>query len=403
MLNFGDDNVFSRILPIYDTPKTEGDYKQRNMAKRGSHSLVKKRGKPQKLSKPNLRFYPESGNLIKGIRSRIAFESTDQYGHPIDITGYTDNDTSHLFTTRHEGKGCFTYTPDSLPGKVTVSYNGKQFHYNLPAPTKNGYILSADNVSSVDSIYISVATNDSMPEEGLNIAIIRGGNLVKTHSLTDFRRQADVAIDKSRLAGGVTQIALVSRSGDILCDRLIFVNNYKSPEITATFDKAVYEPFEKMRLNITASDTTPVRNPFSISIRDGSDEVLWNRNILTDLLLMSEIRGYVANPAYYFIDKSPERMRHLDLLLMVQGWRRYDTDNILTADSKPLRYMPETDGIITNGQVVSSGTRTPKPNVEISAFLLKRNEESELNATAIDLFSTDSLGKFAFVSNVEGE
>jgi len=403
MLNFGDNNVFSRIFPIYDAPKTEGDYTQRNLNKRGTHSLVRKRAKPQKLDKPNIRFYPESGNLVKGIKSCIAFEATDQYGHPIDITGYADNDTSNLFSTEHEGKGRFTYTPDSIAGKVTINYNGKLLHYNLPSPLREGYILSVDNISSPDSLHIVVEASRNVSTDGMAIAVMRGGNLVATRALPDFRSRTALTVDKSYITGGVTQIALISKSGDIICDRLVFIDNYKCPEVTATFDKTQYEPFEKMNLSISVSDTTAIGNPFSLSIRDGNDEVLWNRNILTDLLLMSEIKGYVANPSYYFTDKSHERTRHLDLLLMVQGWRRYEIDNILTADKMPLKYMPESTGIVTSGQVISSGTGTPKPDVDISAFLLKKNEENEVNASAMDLFSTDSLGKFAFVTNVEGE
>ena len=44
----------------------------------------------------------------------------------------------------------------------------------------------------------------------------------------------------------------------------------------------------------------------------------------TYLLLSSEIRGYVANPQYYFAGNDIGRAEALDVLMMVQGWTRYD-------------------------------------------------------------------------------
>ena len=38
----------------------------------------------------------------------------------------------------------------------------------------------------------------------------------------------------------------------------------------------------------------------SVSIRDGWEEVESRHSMLVDLLLMSEIKGYVHRPLYYF-------------------------------------------------------------------------------------------------------
>ena len=46
--------------------------------------------------------------------------------------------------------------------------------------------------------------------------------------------------------------------------------------------------------------------------------------MLTDLLLMSEIKGYVRRPSWYFESDDTLHRRALDELLMVQGWRRYE-------------------------------------------------------------------------------
>ena len=71
-----------------------------------------KRERPVREKAVNLHFFPEGGNLIQGIASRVAFEATDEAGNPIDVTGViTDRSNQDLvsFATLHEGRGVFTY------------------------------------------------------------------------------------------------------------------------------------------------------------------------------------------------------------------------------------------------------------------------------------------------------
>ena len=60
---------------------------------------------------------------------------------------------------------------------------------------------------------------------------------------------------------------------------------------------------------------------------------------MTDLLLSSELKGFVAYPDYYFEVDDAEHRQALDLLMMVQGWRRYDFAEITSGER--LRYEPE--------------------------------------------------------------
>ena len=46
-------------------------------------------------------------------------------------------------------------------------------------------------------------------------------------------------------------------------------------------------------------------------------------SLLTELLLSSQIKGFVEQPGYYFEKDDERHRRHLELLMMVQGWRRF--------------------------------------------------------------------------------
>lgn len=59
---------------------------------------------------------------------RVAFEATDAYGNPVNVSGRVvdkEGRESVSFVTGHEGKGCFTYTAGEKEGRVEVSWDDK--------------------------------------------------------------------------------------------------------------------------------------------------------------------------------------------------------------------------------------------------------------------------------------
>ena len=77
MLNFGEEVIFSRVLPVFDKPRAAGDFKEKNIQRYAVYKYPQVRKKTAKEKKVNLKFFPEGGNLVEGIPSRVAFEATD--------------------------------------------------------------------------------------------------------------------------------------------------------------------------------------------------------------------------------------------------------------------------------------------------------------------------------------
>ena len=423
MLNFGDDVIFSRLLPVFDKPKAAGNFEEKNMLGYGrygpSGNYTMKREQPSKENAVNLRFFPEGGNLIQGIRSRVAFEATDAVGNPIDVTGVIKDASGQELapiTTLHEGRGVFTYTPGA--GSVNrrrdvaeVEYAGRKYRFDLPPVLPRGVVMEVDNLSYRDSIGITVWKSADISAEMLGVAIICEGELQSYCFVWLEANRSGFKIDKTLMPAGVSNIVLFNSKGEILCDRLLFITNiYDRLAISAKTNKPAYNPFElvEMEFSIADTDMNPVNHTFSLSIRDSKDEVENNHNILTDILLMSEIKGYVRNPSYYFEEEDDKRHAALDLLLMVQGWRRYSWKQMLEVEredtSSILLYQPE-QGIETQGQILHTpflGRQAPKQNVEVSLMLTKGGAEDEETDVFFKTFVTDSLGRFSFVADVEG-
>lgn len=408
MLNFGEDAIFSRLLPVFNKPGKEGDFEEKEMQKYGLGKYPVVRKKPKKEKKVNLKFFPEGGNLIQGIKSQVAFEATDAYGNPLSVTGIIRNESEEElahFSTEHEGRGLFSYTPVEGKQKAIINYNDKKYTFEMPPALSEGVVLTVDNLSKTDSIGLTIQKSPNISAERLGLVLLSRGEIQNFCLIKPVDNKAiRFKVDKSVLPSGVTWIVLFNRNGEILCDRLVFTNKDTLLNIKAATDKKQYDPYEQvnMTFSITDNDEKPICTPFSLSVRDGKDEVSYNRNILTDLLLMSEIKGYVNNPAYYFEADDEAHRAALDLLLRVQGWRRYSWEERIGTKPFEIKYVPEQNGIVTEGEVVSFVRKKPKPGVKVSSFLLKRGENEEA-ANFMDVFETDSLGKFAFVANVEGK
>ena len=184
---------------------------------------------------------------------------------------------------------------------------------------------------------------------------------------------------------------------------MIFTYPQEQLSVQVQADKETYDPYELVNLEftLTGKEKIPVQTPFALSVRDGMNEVESGHNMLTDLLLMSEIKGYVNNPQYYFESRDDTHRKAIDLLLRVQGWRRYSWKQMTGIESLDLKYGPE-QGIETRGQVVSFVRQLPKPNVEVSCFLKKRGENEE-NSSFIEAITTDSLGHFSLISDIYGK
>ncbi len=411
MMNFGPETAFSRVIPVFDSPKNEGDYEKRSMRKFGTGNYTYTRKQPQNGKDINIIFYPEGGHLIDGIPTIIAFEARDKKGYPIDITGAilnTNQDTVASFKTSHEGKGMFNITPNGNPLYAMVEYKGKTKKLKLPEVNPNGFSLSVDNLTNEDSISVTVNRGGIFNRIDTIGVILTSQGVVKTYSAvaSSFRKPLSFSFDKKNLSPGVAEVTLVDARGRKIADRAFFnmPDSTNFIDFNYSFDKDIYKPYEVINLTVSSTDAfgNPVNHPFSLSVRDGKNETAWTRDICTDLLLMSDIKGYVANPSYYFEAADSTHLSNLDLLMMVQGWRKYPWESLIEKNKENLSFQPESEGIEIAG-TVRSLTNKKMPNVDVTAFLMKGDKEDEKSIPPMDMTRTDSLGKFSFTVNIQDQ
>ena len=330
------DGLYSRVFPVYSKPETEGDYDVRRMYQRPKTRLPR-----QKKDDLRVTFYPEGGHLVQGVSNRVAFEVTDQHGEAVNIRGQLDDGTA--LRTEYMGRGSFTLTPGSRQSKARFSWHGKEWSFDLPQPETDGVALTVKDGN------VLIKTCGAASTKELGLAVMNGGRVrwsVPVATGTQETPSSPYALTPpwSALPSGVTELAVFDTDGQLWADRLCFVNNHEHDAtlIRADWDaRRTLQPYEHVEMPITVdSSDGPVS--FSVSIRDAStDEPSYDDgDILSSLLLSSEIKGFVARPQYYFEQDDETHRRHLDLLMMVQGWRRYSWQQLAQGE-RSMRYQPE--------------------------------------------------------------
>ena len=381
MLNFGDDVIFSRVFPIYKEPKEDGNYKK-DMSEPYSRSLENKRTKQDRRQTVNVDFYPEGGNLIRGLINRVAFRVTGKNGENLDVQGKLygpDKQEITDFSTLHQGMGIFSLLPENKKYKVAFSYKNNDYDFELPVALLSGYTMSLNNLVD-NALIVGIRKTPDLPASTLGLSVTCRGKPYLFDTLRVENGTWEQAIPKRAFPEGVNCITLFNDRGEILSERLFFVS--RPPEVTLTCqqDKERYRPQEKIRLDFSASDRDgqPVETTFSLSVRDAfSSSIIANEsNIQNNLLLSSDLKGYIEQPDYYFESDDNVHKQALDLLMMTQGWRRYVWRQMAGIEPLEIKH-PIEESLMIKGRALNLYSSKPMSEVQLAYFLTREQEEEQ--------------------------
>jgi hypothetical protein len=392
MLNFGEDGIFSRVFPIYDKPMKEGVFPNKKMTERPKEKRVvsfrKKTDKPDNI---DITFYPEGGNLVSGLSNRISFKAVDKQGKSLNVSGTIyDSKGGEVtsFSTTYQGMGSFVMYPDGQKYTAKVTAGEKKTTVDLPKGIASGYTLYVDNYQSQE-LRVQIAKSIGLPTDTLGISFACRGKIYafKTFCVTDDQ-PALFLIPKNILPTGVAQITVFNSRGQVQAERLAFVNHDETSQIKTEIN-ASFEPFSPVNINFKLEDKqgNPLETTFSLAVRDKGTEVQtgYTDNIQTNLLLSSELKGYIENPAYYFEKQDMKHIVELDLLMMTQGWRRYSWKQMAGMEPFEVKHGIE-KGLMIEGKVLTDFKKKEKENIEVTMWMLTPYQKGKC--------VTDKNGKF---------
>lgn len=418
MTNWGEEAIFSRVFPVFDKVNANNwDFK--NILDRRRGAISSNNLSDEKKEGADLKFYPEGGNLVAGINSRVAFELRGAEGSFADdtISIYENNRLVVKTAPSHNGKGVFEITP-----KSGVKYNAevfaadknrkkKKYSFSFPKINVNGATIGITQ----DSTNVSVVIKNNLPYESqLGFAVMYRGSMGYYKKYISSEREQLFEIPKETLPEGVCKAVLFVCDTIPLAERQFFVqhnelqkndrqtvklrvkaNNYHIQNYSP-------QPNEKIKIEIEREDGNPIENnaEFVLSVRDaaGNQTTSWNYNMYSYLLLGSDLKGYIPDASQYFDRENKRRESQLDLLMLTHGWTSYDWDKLVTVDVPSLQTNEK--GLIITGTLYRR-TENRKFNI-VQSHNLKRMTNTQVrldvsqddNTVGMSVFRTDSLGKF---------
>lgn len=361
------------------------------IAHEGSQESIS-RSIPIVLNQIDLQFFPEGGDLIQDVESKVAFKALNEFGKPADIEGIILDEKNQQvgdFKSFHQGMGAFEFKPEGTKrytAKITKP-EGIEKIYVLPSPLSNGYrLLVTAQEKEEASIKIYAPFNTTL----VVIVQVRG-EIYFSKEIKAKQGENLMSIPLNGFPAGVAQVTVFDQKSIARCERLLFVNQHQQLKVEVATNKEKYLPREKVEMTIKVRDENglPVPGQFSLSVVD--DKLISfaddkQANILSYLLLNSDLKGKVEEPNFYFDKEEPKAAVALDHLLMTQGWRRFEWEQVLDAHSAGLQKQVKhaAEKAIVKGKVVKFKDNTPAVNTKVTVL------ETE------EVTYTDSDGKFEF-------
>ncbi len=331
----------------------------------------------KKSAQIDVQFFPEGGNLVAGLTSRLAFKAISSAGKGIDINGIIYNSSDGQvaeFKSTHRGMGSILFTP--VRGEkyhAIIVTEGHTLKEDLPQAAEQGLIMRVESTplyAYVNLYSNTYKTADRFANEVVVIGQTRGKVCYK--AIADMSEDSTAfAIDKSLFPGGIAQITVFSARLESLAERLIFVDHHDNISFSLDSITTNKDNLSEFAVSAHTNNGQPVAANLSFALLDASktNESDFSSNISTYMLLTSDLRGSVEDPGYYFADSSVSRLRTLDNLLLTQGWRRFEWNQLVNHEYPEINY-PRENGITIEGKITWELFGIPLSDCEVTLTIL---------------------------------
>ena len=336
----------------------------------------------------DLQFFPESGVLLSNGLQNVAFKAIGTDGMSREVSGHIYSQNGEQLSkleTQINGMGIIALNP--APGEsyyvIVKTEQGVEKHFDLPKLEDEGVSLRLNFYrDKINYKIVNQLANQSTP---LYLLIHSNGKPIVVSPINKLMGQISLS---ELVDNGIFSFSIIDTQGNVYCERLFFRNRQSTPTITMTTDKESYGKRELVNASFDVQSRFDKTNEgfYSLSVTDNQfvkpDTI--NDNIVSYLLLSSDLKGYIEKPTSYFTDDHIPSDMKLDLLMLTHGWRRYNTSDLLKDKLQHGDYLMEA-GQTVSGKVVN--------------YLGKPVHNSDVMAIVKDFIiisKTDSLGQFMF-------
>jgi hypothetical protein len=351
----------------------------------------------EKKQELNFNFYPEGGNLVAGLKNRVAFKVIDDIGNGYDFEGSIINSKGKAIQpveTLFSGIGFFEITPELGENYQIVSkdFNNKGNDILITASLEEGYVFRIDQIK--DSLIVSVNSNVSQdnPLYTADLYII-----AHTRGLVHFGEKFSISsgvyqrsISTRLFPSGITHFTIFRPDCIPVNERLVFIENSDQLILSTNFLTEIEEDQEGINVLFNAIHPIegPIEGSFSVSAQTVTqDNYSSFSDILNYLLVRSELNEETLK-SINLQERAGNSLNEIDLIMLTHGWRRFSWE-IALQDKQPEMTHSRIRGITIPGLIMDPANNKPIADYKVQLRVLGSHQ---------DVYSTqsDNEGKFVF-------
>lgn len=369
-LNFPVDYIFTRRITVINPIKDNfvKDLVEHKVRETEEYTKVGVQNpfKREKVAneKIDCQFLPESGRYFANVKTKIGVKSINEEGFGEKVTGEvftSDGKKITEFETNDLGMGSFAFTAES--GKkyyaIVKDNRGVEEKIDLPAISSTGAQINVSRRG--DNFIAELYATPNLNADSLRFILSNGSEIFYDGA---FSQSTRVALPILKMAEGINVATIADNQGNVYAKRPLFVLPADEGNVDIKTDKDIYSQRELVTCTIDLNK--PVSGNFSVAVTDDNHAPYTGveNNIISYMLLSSEIKGYVENPQHYFDRSVPvaEREKDLDLMMMTQGWEYYDLPAIFKAQFELPQFGKEYIQTIS-GRVRKASLRKGKSSI----------------------------------------
>ncbi|MCK8523710.1 hypothetical protein M0D21_19160 [Aquimarina sp. D1M17] len=300
---------------------------------------------------------PEGGHIVYNTNNTIGFKLIDNLGNGVSFEkGFLVDETGakiSSFTSNRFGIGKFNLKP-SFGKKYHAAVEldgGKEIRASFPEIKRKGISLSINNLFE-DNIIIELNTNQATLDELQDktyYLLIRKDHISKKIPVNFLPGQMkkSIQVKREELFNGVNTITLVNNNVPVL-ERLLFNNPFgDTTNMSITY---LQTHKDSLLFKIETPTNQVLSYDISVSVLPHETKAYMHKNsIVSAFKLENYLRGNIETPKYYFTEIDREKIYDLDLLLLTQGWSKYEWNTIFNNPPKILFEFES--GLIVKGKL----------------------------------------------------
>ncbi len=285
---------------------------------------------PVTLDRLRVELFPEGGDLVAGLPNRVYFRATTPAGEPAELRGELRDGSGRAvtqFASDVRGMGVFEFTPQAGASYTVAapSLAGVSVEQEFPAITQHGVLVRALDESVAAGAPVRVRLTATDGGERVVGAWLRGVPVATARVSLRAGEPQDVALVPTTDAGGVLRVTVLDADGTPRAERLVARAAPERLDVTTTLARQRYAPRESVHVDVRVADGhgaaaqailgASVVDAGVLALADADDVPLPLHFLLaTDVERLEEAQLYAAGPG---------AAHATDLLLGVQGWRRF--------------------------------------------------------------------------------